>query len=116
MKKILNSKLNLLIFILFISFLIFCHTEAAGNTYYISSTDGDDSCSGLSQTIYAQGVTDCPFKTLTKVNSTTFVPGDSILFKSGDTFYGSITISQSGTAGNPITFYSYGSGNQHGNC
>ncbi|MFL2495159.1 MAG: hypothetical protein ACJ0RL_06020 [Porticoccaceae bacterium] len=36
-------------------------------------------------------------------------PGDSVQFKSGDTFYGQLTIDESGTAEKPILFTSYGS-------
>ena len=104
MKKILTTTI-------FFLFLFLLHTSTSfAATYYISSTDGDDTCTGLSQTAYTTGLTACPIKTLTKLNTKTFSPGDSILFKKGDTFYGSITVSQSGTAGNPITFSSYGSG------
>src|SRR3989339_484232 len=104
MKKILTTTI-------FFLFLFLLHTSTSfAATYYISSTDGDDTCTGLSQSPYTTGLTACPIKTLTKLNTKTFSPGDSILFKKGDTFYGSITVSQSGTAGNPITFSSYGSG------
>ncbi|HAX65099.1 TPA: hypothetical protein DCX66_01340, partial [Candidatus Nomurabacteria bacterium] len=99
-------KLSLISFSLF----LFSFSYASASTYYVSSTDGNDTCTGLSQVAYTTGVTACPIKTLTKLNTKTFSPGDSILFKKGDTFYGSITVSQSGTAGNPITFSSYGSG------
>ena len=40
----------------------------------------------------------------------TFVPGDQILFRRGDKFTGGITVTKSGTAGNPLTFGSYGVG------
>src|SRR3989339_419856 len=99
-----------LIIIFFIIIFFWQASDAFASTYYISSTDGDDTCTGLSQTAYTTGVTACPIKTLTKLNTKTFSPGDNIYFKSGDTFYGTITVSQSGTAGNPITFSSYGSG------
>ena len=32
------------------------------------------------------------------------------MFKRGDTFYGSLTIKNSGSSGNPITFSAYGTG------
>lgn len=37
-------------------------------------------------------------------------PGDSVLFAKGQTFYGSIPISDSGTSGNQITYGAYGTG------
>ena len=72
-------------------------------TYYVSSS-GNDSNSGLS--------TSLPWKTLGKVNASTFVPGDQILFNRGDSFYGSLTISQSGTSGSRIVYGAYGTGAQ----
>ncbi|KKQ08316.1 MAG: hypothetical protein US21_C0018G0002 [Candidatus Nomurabacteria bacterium GW2011_GWB1_36_6] len=95
-----------LIIIFFIIIFFWQASDAFASTYYISSTDGDDTCTGLSQTAYTTGVTACPIKTLTKLNTKTFSPGDNIYFKSGDTFYGTITVSQSGTAGNPIILLS----------
>jgi Ricin-type beta-trefoil lectin domain. len=70
-------------------------------TYYVSNT-GIDSNSGLSTT--------SPWQTLAKVNAFTFSAGDQILFQRGCTFYGSLTVKQSGTSGNPITFGAYGTG------
>jgi parallel beta-helix repeat (two copies) len=87
---------------IFLSLLVVCislHINAT--TYYVSNT-GNDANTGLT--------TATPWKTLDKVNATTFKPGDQILFQKGNTFYGSITVKQSGTAGNPITFGAYGSG------
>ncbi|MBW8332469.1 MAG: fibronectin type III domain-containing protein [Prolixibacteraceae bacterium] len=70
-------------------------------TYFVSNS-GNDTNSGLTEAM--------PWQTLAKVNATTFVAGDQILFKKGNTFYGSITVKNSGTAGNPITFGAYGTG------
>lgn len=72
-------------------------------TYYVSNS-GDDSNSGLTQVL--------AWQTLDKVNSFTFSEGDQILFKRGDTFYGTLRINQSGTSGNPITFGAYGFGDK----
>jgi hypothetical protein len=80
--------------------LLLSQTTFATN-YYISNT-GSDSNNGTS--------TSTAWQTISKVNSSTFVPGDQILFKRGDTFFGSLTISQSGVSGNPITFDAYGTG------
>jgi len=38
------------------------------------------------------------------------IAGDNVLFAKGQTFKGSITLSNSGTSGNPITFGAYGTG------
>jgi hypothetical protein len=54
-----------------------------------------------------------PGRLIAKVNSQTFTPGASILFKKGDTWTGeTITVNSSGNASNPITYSSYGSGAQ----
>lgn len=71
-------------------------------TYYVSAA-GNDSNNGTS--------TATPWKTLAKVSSTAFSPGDIILFNSGDTFTGQLVISSSGTSGNPIIYNKYGTGN-----
>ena len=70
-------------------------------TYYLSNA-GSDSNNGTS--------TSTAWQTLTKVNTSTFVAGDQILFQKGGTFYGSITVKNSGTASNPIVFGAYGTG------
>jgi parallel beta-helix repeat protein len=71
-------------------------------TFYISSSTGSDSNTGTSSS--------SPWKTLSKVNSQTFMAGDGILFKRGDVWYGSLTISASGSSSAPITYGAYGSG------
>ncbi|HEY5462719.1 MAG TPA: hypothetical protein VIJ95_05630, partial [Hanamia sp.] len=84
-----------------LSFIIFSFSAEA-TTYYVSNS-GNDNNSGTSAS--------SPWQTLNKVNSfNKFSPGDNILFNSGNTFYGSITVSNSGASGNPITFGAYGSG------
>ena len=83
-----------------ILFLLYSRTVTA--TIYYVSNSGNDSNSGIS--------TSSPWQTLTKVNTTLFFAGDQILFQRGDTFYGSLTIKQSGTSDKPITFGAYGTG------
>ncbi len=72
---------------------------AAGSTYYVS-TSGNDSNTGLSP--------DKPFKTIGKVNGLALQPGDSVLFRCGDTWRGEmLRITRSGVAGSPITYGSF---------
>ncbi|SEM84533.1 Por secretion system C-terminal sorting domain-containing protein [Mucilaginibacter gossypiicola] len=75
-------------------------------TYYVSSSGGSDSNSGTSTTK--------PWKTLSKLNSVTYHAGDKIYLKSGDTWSESAVFASkfTGTAANPITFSSYGTGNR----
>jgi len=74
-----------------------------GATYYVS-TQGNDANNGTSETT--------PWQTISKVNATKFQPGDSILFKGGETWNEQLNITSSGTDGNPITYSSYGNGNK----
>lgn len=71
--------------------------------FYVSPA-GSDSNSGTS-TLSA-------WKTIAKVNARAFAPGDRILFEGGQTFAGSLNFdaSDAGTAANPITITSYGTG------
>ncbi len=87
------------IFFLFLFVALLSHNALAGN-YYVSSSQGKDSYSGLSQ--------DYPFKSIEKVNSLTFNPGDKILFKCGDSWANEmLIINDSGTVSSPITYGSY---------
>lgn len=71
-----------------------------GTNYYIDDFNGNDYNSGKSpQTAW---------KTLSKVNSTTFSPGDSILFKSGGVWIGQLYPKGSGRDGKPIVIDQYG--------
>ena len=73
--------------------------QAAGTTYYVS-TSGSDGNNGQS--------TGAPFKTIGKVNGLALQPGDTVLFRCGDTWRGEmLRITRSGLAGSPITFGSY---------
>ncbi|MCH7232254.1 right-handed parallel beta-helix repeat-containing protein, partial [Glycomyces sp. L485] len=74
---------------------------AANTTYYVSAA-GDDANAGTSS--------DQPWRTLDKVNGTTFGAGDQILLRSGDTWTGQLWPKGSGSAGSPITIDSYGTG------
>jgi hypothetical protein len=78
-------------------------TGATGANYYVDNSAGSDSNNGQSPA--------SAWRTIAKVNSFALKPGDSILFKSGDTWREQLNIKSSGSAGNPITFGSYGSGN-----
>ena len=74
----------------------FCASIVNAKNFYISAT-GSDTNSGLTST--------SPWKSISKINSSTYLSGDSILFKSGDTFYGTLTPTTNG-----VSFSSYGSG------
>lgn len=75
--------------------------------YYISTDSGDDS-----RTMEEAQNPATPWKSIAKVNHifNTLEPGDALLFKRGETFYGSLHINASGTASAPIVIGEYGSG------
>ena len=53
-----------------------------------------------------------PIKTIGKLNTISLNPGDTVLFKKGDKFSGTINVGSSGTSINPITFGAYGTGDK----
>jgi len=74
-------------------------------TYYVSTTTGNDDNDGLSSIT--------AWRTVDKVNALTLVPGDSVLFQSGDTFKGKLSIiDEGGELDLPIIISSYGEGAQ----
>ncbi|MFE2747724.1 hypothetical protein ACFXKX_25875 [Streptomyces scopuliridis] len=73
---------------------------AAGVTYYVDARSGNNSNSGTSATT--------PWKTLSKVNTAALNPGDTVAFRRGESWNGSLTLSRSGTAAAPITVTAYG--------
>jgi len=75
----------------------------SATVYYVKST-GNDNANGMSIAT--------AWKTISKVNSTVFAPGDQILFAGGQTFDGALYFDESdiGTAVAPITVSSYGTG------
>ncbi|NVO20851.1 MAG: DNRLRE domain-containing protein [Bacteroidetes bacterium] len=73
-------------------------------TYYIDALNGSDGNTGLSEVT--------AWKTLTKVNATTFSANNRILFKAGQVWTGRLYPKGSGSAGFPIIIDMYGSGNK----
>ncbi len=86
----------------FLLFLLFLSGEGWGATYYIDRMGGDNAQNGLSPI--------SAWKTIAKINVSSFAPGDSVLFKRGETWRESLTVPSSGSAGSPITFGAYGTG------
>lgn len=82
---------------------VLCMTmmSAQDKTYYVS-VSGDDSANGLTPSQ--------AWRTLDKINSTIFQPGDKILLKAGEVWYGQLKMQGSGSKGKPITLSSWGEG------
>ena len=72
-------------------------------TYYVSNS-GNDTVSGLSPT--------APWLTINKVNASTFLPGDSILFNRNDTWNERLQVPTAGVIDSNILFGAYGAGNK----
>ena len=90
---------------LFIIFLWLLTIPIIATNYYVK-TGGNDAAAGTSDgTAWA---------TITKVNTVwaagTFAPGDNIYFNRGDSFTGTIAVTESGSAGSVITVGAYGTG------
>src|SRR3982750_1302774 len=83
--------------------------SANATNYYFSTSDGDDSRSFTE----AQNPS-TPWKSIDKLDSIFqyLQPGDRVLFKKGNTFYGSIVTAKSGTSSAPIILSSYGTGSK----
>jgi parallel beta-helix repeat protein len=92
------KNLHLLIFCLILS-----ATVANAKTYYISAS-GDDQNAGTSA--------GRPWKTINKLNTyaNSIAGGDSILFRRGEQFYGTIYMKKSGTSSLPVIYAAYGQG------
>jgi len=95
---------------LFISIAaIFLVVKCEAANYYFSSSSGKDTYTATQAQNKAT-----PWASIAQLN-TYFInikPGDSVLFKCGDTFTGTISITKSGTAALPIIIASYGAGAQ----
>jgi hypothetical protein len=79
------------------------------DTYVASSTPDFTTYNHL--TFSTSTGADKVFATIADVNAfSTLQPGDSVLFRKGQTWREQLTVPSSGSAGNPITFDAYGSG------
>ena len=74
--------------------------DSKAEVYYVSSSQGNDSNNGLS--------IQSPFKSIEKLNTMQFSPGDTIYFKSGDYWEGMFWIKGSGSYTHPIVIDVYG--------
>ncbi|MEN8115632.1 MAG: T9SS type A sorting domain-containing protein [Bacteroidota bacterium] len=75
----------------------------AASAIYVSENSGDDNNDGLKP--------ETAIRSLEKLNSIKLLPGDSVLFKSGDIFAGQLLVqSESGSENNPVVFSNYGGG------
>lgn len=90
-----------------ISIFFFFFYPSFANTYYFSSSEGNDNYS-----VAEAQSPETPWKSIEKLNSILRIlkPGDIIRFKCGDVFFGVIHINRSGLPDAPIILEEYGSG------
>src|SRR5580704_14192696 len=89
--------------VLCISFVFFgLAISSSATTYYLNCATGSDSNSGTSSS--------SPWGTLTKANSITYRPGDSLLLADGVTCNGTLAPLGSGTSSAYIIVSNYGPG------
>ena len=100
-KKIFQT---MFLYSLAFSIIIFLPFPIRAATYYVDATIGYDSNNGLSP--------ESAWKTVAKVNASTFRQGDQILFKRGEIWREQLNVPSSGSPGSPITFGSYGIGDR----
>lgn len=91
--------------IIFFLFLLAMSPFVAAIDYFVSNT-GNDGNVGTSE--------GSAWATIARANSalSDLKPGDRLLFKRGDVFYGTIKILKSGVTGSPITIGAYGTGDK----
>jgi hypothetical protein len=87
-----------------VAVLAFAGTAAAApTTYYLDCSAGNDGSAGKATGSGA-------WRTLSRANSATLVPGDKLLLRNGCTWTGPLIAKWKGTAAAPITIANYGTG------
>ena len=95
----LPGKGNRSIFLILL--FLFCTSLGNATNYYVSNSGSDSNAGTTPETAW---------QTISKVNKSTFAPGDQILLKAGDSFDGPLNISNSGTSDSMIYIGRYGTG------
>ncbi|WP_295120558.1 right-handed parallel beta-helix repeat-containing protein [uncultured Chitinophaga sp.] len=88
-------------YILLLSCLLGLQQTRAAD-YYVDAINGSDAASGLSEKQ--------AWKTLKRVNTQVFKPGDKLLFRAGRIYEGQLKVQGSGKAGQPISINRFGEG------
>jgi parallel beta-helix repeat protein len=102
-KKEYFSRHHLRYFFNFVAVCVILIPSASfSTTYYVSSSEGKDSNGGTTSST--------PWKSLEKIGSKSFLPGDRIALKRGDVWRESFSFSSSGSNKDKIIISSYGEG------
>src|SRR5574343_349539 len=90
-------------FVLSLSIILLLFSASLAAEYYVDATNGNDNNLGTSQ--------GAPWKTIAKINESSFSPGDNIFLKRGCEWREMLVVSSSGSSnGGYITFSAYGTG------
>ncbi len=100
MEKLIRPRHPFLTSLLITLFTTLPFASVGATNYYFSNSGSDGSSGGY----------DSPMQTLAKASSLAYEPGDSLLFRRGDTFAGHLVLNSSGSVSQPITIGSYGEG------
>jgi hypothetical protein len=93
-----RSRIPILGFLL----LALCCFAAPAAQYHVDADSGDDANPGTSRRK--------PWRSLARVNGSTFAPGDHVRFHSGSSWSDQLRITARGGAGRPVVFEAYGNG------
>jgi len=109
MKSISSFYKTFIISLITITIVMVTSQTLSARNYYFSTSAGDDTRTSTQAQNPAT-----PWKSIGKLNSffTSLAAGDSVLFKRGDSFYGSIKVTKSGTSSLPIVIGAYGTGDK----
>jgi uncharacterized repeat protein (TIGR02543 family) len=87
-----------------LAFTILPQVACLATDYYVDSGGGNDGNSGLSAA--------AAWKTIGKVNASSFAAGDRVLLKRGQVWREQLVIPSSGISGQPVIFGAYGTGDR----
>jgi hypothetical protein len=98
------SKFSNLLIKIFAIYVFSIANSTQARNFYFSESQGDDS-----RTMIQAQNSSTPWKSISKLNSffANLLPGDSVLFKRSESFYGTITVNKSGTSTLPIVICAY---------
>src|SRR3954469_14931400 len=86
----------------FFALLLLLALPAAARNFYVDCASGSDTAAGTSET--------SAWRTLARVSSAEYAPGDSILLKRGTRCTGQLRPKGSGAEGHPIALSAFGDG------
>ncbi|MEO1036284.1 MAG: right-handed parallel beta-helix repeat-containing protein [Pseudomonadota bacterium] len=84
--------------------LVACSQNVFAATYYVDDSAGNDSNDGLSQS--------SALRSVTAAGALSLRPGDSVFFRRGQDFAGTLSISDNGNQSEPIRISAFGGGNE----